>query len=63
MLPVGDVALLGGEGDAYLGDGTPVEGVLIGVALAVDLVEGSLHRIIVFQFYDVDALGHEQRQV
>ena len=62
-LPVDDVALCGGECDADLGDGASVEPVFLGIALAVYLVEGGLDGVVVFDFYDVDALWHEQRDV
>ena len=62
-LPVGDVALLGGEGDADLGDGAAVEAVLLGVAFAVYLVERLLYGLVVLQLHDIDASWHLQRDV
>ena len=62
-LPVGDVALLGGESDADFGDRPPVKGVLIGVPFAVYLFKGGICGVIVLQFYDVDAPGHLQCQI
>ncbi len=49
-LPVGDVALLGGEDDADLCDRATVHGVLVGIALAVYLVEGMRKDTKYFRF-------------
>lgn len=62
-LPVGDVAFLGRETDADLGDGSSVESVLVGIAFAVNLVEGGIYGVVVFQFHDVDTLRHLQSDV
>ena len=58
-----DVSLLGGEGDAHLGDGTPVRTVLVGVAALVNLLECLVGGVVILDFDDVDALGHFQDDV
>ena len=54
-LPFCDVAFSGGECDAYLCDRAAVEPVLLGIALAVNLVEGLLGGVFELSFSLLEA--------